>query len=196
MVRLSTLSLVAGLALCVLAGCNSPPPAPTFADIRFNKEPPIALNVANIQVVDEYPAQLDPPHVEERLPVPLPHAAENWCRDRLVAAGPAGSVVATITDASVLEARLKTEGGLTGAFTTQADTRYDATIAIRVDVKDEHGFTVRSANAIAQRSQTTLQDITPNDRDKILYKLEMDLMTDLDRQLETSIRSNFGGFLR
>jgi hypothetical protein len=195
--RLSASGMVmAGLALGLLSGCNSGPPPPRFADIRFVSQPPIELNVASVQVVEEYPAQLDAPHIEERLPVPLPHAAENWAHDRLKPVGPAGVALATITDASVLEARLPTEGGVSGSFTKQADTKYDATVAIRVEIKDEHGFTVRSANAVAQRSQTTIEGITPNDRDQILYQMETDLMTELDRQLETNIRSNFGAFSR
>lgn len=185
-----------GSSLTVLAACGSgPPPRPSFDDIHFIGAPPIRLDVAAIDIVHEYQPKFEPPHLEEKLPIPLPHVVENWAHDRLRAAGTKGRAVATIIDASAVEIHLPTQGGLTGTFTKQADTEYDAVVGLRVDIKDERGFTVRTATARAQHTRTTIEGITPNERDRILYQMETELMADLDRQLETDIRSNFGFYV-
>lgn len=186
-----------GALLVTLVACHGgPPPAPEFADIRFTQEPKLRLVASRIDFVREYQPNLQPPHIEEKLPVPLSHVTETWVRDRLEATGTgSGRAVATVVDASVLEIPVPTEGGLTGALTKQVDTRYEARIAMRVEIKDDHGFTVRTASAQTQRSQTTVQGISLDERDRILYRLETELMTDLDHQLENDIRANFGKYL-
>lgn len=184
-------------SLLALTACGSGPPArPSFADIRFTNVPPIRLDVAVIEVVDGYPPQFDAPHVEEQLPIPLPHVADSWARDRLQAAGRQGRAVATVTDASVVEIRLPKEGGLTGTFTKQEDTRYEARVSIRVEAQDGSGLTRRTAQALAERSLTIIEGATPNERDRMLYHMETELIADLDRQLETDIRANFGSLVR
>lgn len=185
-----------GALVAVLAACQSgPPPRPEFADIRFTNEPKLHLVASRIDFVRDYQPNLQPPHIEEKLPVPMSHVTENWVRDRLEATGGVGRAVATVLDASVVEIPVPTEGGLTGTFTKQVDTRYEAKVAMRIEIKDDHGFTIRTASAQTQRSQTTVQGISLDERDRVLYRLETDLMADLDRQLEADIRSNFGRYV-
>lgn len=185
-----------GALMAVLSACSSgPPPHPEFGDIRFTTEPKLHLVASRIEFVREYQPNLQSPHIEEKLPVPLSHVTESWVRDRLEATGGAGRAVATVLDASVVEVPVATEGGLTGTFTKQVDTRYEARVAMRVEIKDERGFTVRTASAQTQRSQTTVQGISLDERDHVLYRLETELMADLDRQLESDIRGNFGRYV-
>jgi hypothetical protein len=94
-------------ALALLAGmvgaCQTPlPPPPTFAEITFASEAPIRLNVASVDVVDEYLPPLKPPNVDHEFPVKIATVAERWGRDRLRAVGAAGSVRVTIKDASAI----------------------------------------------------------------------------------------------
>jgi hypothetical protein len=125
------------------------------------------------------------------LPVPLPHVADNWARDRLQAAGTSGRAVAVITDASVVEIMLPKETGLSATFTNQLDTQYEARVGIRVEIRDERGLTMRTAAGHAERSMTMVEGTTLDERDRKLYQMESELMADLDRQLETQIRANF-----
>ncbi|HUN49011.1 MAG TPA: hypothetical protein VMU85_20930 [Stellaceae bacterium] len=185
-----------GVVLAALSACGGPPARPEFGDIRFNGEPKLHLAVSRVEFVREYQANLQSPHIEEKLPVPLSHVTENWVRDRLEAVGGPGRAVATVVDASVIQVPVPTEGGISGTFTKQVDTRYEARLALRVEIKDDHGFTVRTATAQTQRSQTTVQGISLDERDRILYRLETDLAADLDRQLESDIRANFGSYLQ
>lgn len=188
--------LVLAAAATPLAGCgNEPPPRQDFADLRFTTEPPLRLNVASVEVSDEYRPNFDPPHFEQRFPIPLPHVADNWARDRLQAVGTSGRAVAVIIDASAVEINLPKESGVTTVFTNQPDTQYHARVGIRVEARDDRGGATRMAEAHAERSATMVEGTTLADRDRMLYQMESELMVELDRQLETQIRNNFGNMV-
>jgi hypothetical protein len=135
------------------------------------------------------------PNVEHRFPVTPLHALENWAHDRLKPVGKSGRVVLRIANASVTETELPTTQGIQGAFTTQVSERYDLSIEASVQLYDATGFLARSANVRTQRSQSVLQDISPNDRDRTWYDMTKDAMADFDRQMTNEIGSNFGLFL-
>jgi len=192
---LSGLLVVTMLAGPLAACDNEPPPRQDFADLRFNAEPPLRLGVAAVEVSDEYRPNFDPPHFEQRFPIPLPHLADNWARDRLQAAGTSGRAVAVITDASAVEINLPKESGLSVAFTDQPDTQYNARVGMRVEIRDDRGVTMRTAEAHAERSITTVEGTTLDERDRMLYQMETELMAELDHQLETQIRANFANLV-
>ena len=197
MTRAIAIRLLLVVSLLGLGACtNAPPTRPVFADPRFAGEPPIELDVQRIEIVPRFRPSPAPAHVEERPPLALPHVAETWARDRLRAAGTHDVATATITDASVVETALPKDQSLSGTFTRQLDTRYDASVAITVEIRDERGTLLRSATARAQRSATTVEGTTLDERDRILFRLETELMADLDRELERQIRDHFGFFVR
>lgn len=189
------------LALVALAGalasCTSPPPAPTFPDIHFTGEAPIKLAVSNVAVQSDFRPSYQAPHVEHLFPVPPQHAMENWARDRLVAAGGNATARFVIENASVVEVQLKkTNEGITGAFTKEPAQRYDATLAARLDILDMRGMPVRSVEVKVTRSQSVLEGITPNDREKAWYAMTQGLMQDFDQQMSTQISAHFGGYFQ
>ncbi|HWI25850.1 MAG TPA: hypothetical protein VN668_02700 [Stellaceae bacterium] len=189
------------LALVALAGalssCTSPPPAPTFPDIHFTGEAPIKLAVSNVAVQSDFRPSYQAPHVEHLFPVPPEHAMENWARDRLVAAGGNATARFVIEDASVVEVQLKkTSEGITGAFTKEPAQRYDATLAARLDILDMQGMPVRSVEVKVTRSQSVLEGITPNDREKAWYAMTQGLMHDFDQQMSAQISAHFGGYFQ
>ena len=195
--RLSLTGMMVLAALAsLLAGCGSaPPPKQNFADLRFTSEPPLKIGVAAIEINDEYRPNFDPPHYEQRLPIPLPHVADNWARDRLRPVGTSGRAVAVVIDASAVEINLPKETGISATFTNQLDTQYHARVGIRIEARDDRGGAFRMAEAHAERAVTTVEGTTLDERDRMLYRMEGELMADLDRQLETQIRNNFGNLV-
>ena len=195
--RLSLTGMMVLAALAsLLAGCGSaPPPKQNFADLRFTSEPPLKIGVAAIEINDEYRPNFDPPHYEQRLPIPLPHVADNWARDRLRPVGTSGRAVAVVIDASAVEINLPKETGISATFTNQLDTQYHARVGIRIEARDDRGGAMRMAEAHAERAVTTVEGTTLDERDRMLYRMEGELMADLDRQLETQIRNNFGNLV-
>jgi len=186
-----------GLVLMGLAACNNAPPVrPVFPDIRFTDKPPMPLAVGSIQVQITFQPSFKPPEVEHLFPVPPARAMEAWSRDRLRITGGPGSARVTIRNAMVTETSLPKTGGITGAVTKEPSERYDATLEMSVEILDDRGFALRTVTGRASRSQSVLEGITPNDRDKAQYEMTRAVMADLDQTLETEIRNNFGTYLQ
>jgi hypothetical protein len=182
------------VALASLGSCASPPPQPVFPDIHFTAEMPLQLAVASIEVQQDYEMPLRDPNVEQRFPVTPQHALENWARDRLRAVGTSGRAIFVVRTASVIETDLPVQQGISGVLTTQPAERYDLTIRAALTI-NEHGLDVHTANVTTTRSQSVLQGITPNDRDKVWYDMTTAAMADFDKQMEAEIRNTFGDYL-
>ncbi len=183
--------LVACLALGFLAACASPPPQPSFPDIRFTSETPLVLDAASIQIVTRY----QPGEAERAFPMPPLRAVQNWAQDRLRAGGHRGIARFTITDASVTEKDLPVQGGLNGAFTNQVSQQYDIALDATLDLLDERGVPIRTVAAAAARSGGAMQSASPNERDQVRYDMVKALMADFDREMTQQIRDNFGLYL-
>ncbi len=180
--------------LAFVAGCSTPPPRPVFPDIRFTTEAPIRLDVAAIDVRDDYQPPLRPPNVDHLFPVPPARAAENWARDRLRATGNVGRAVFILRNASVIETELPRTPGITGVLTTAPAQRYDITLQATIQIVDAQGLPLRTASVTTTRSQSVLEGITPNERDRAWYDMTKAVMADFNGQMVTEIRNNFGQY--
>ncbi len=185
------------IATGLLAGCeNTPPARPMFAEISFANLAPLNFNATTVEVVNEYVAPLKRPNVEHEMPLRPAAAAERWVKDRVKAAGTANRVVrVTIKNARVIESELKKATGLRGMFTTDQAQRYDAELELVIEVRGDRGFREGSASAIARRSFTVPENITINGREQEYFKLVEDMMADINRELERSIREHMAKFL-
>ena len=197
--RASVGMLALGLiAIGLLAGCESaPPPRPIFPEVGFSHLPPLTFDASSVEVVNEYVAPLKRPNVEHEMPLRPAVAAERWAKDRVKAAGNSNrSVRVTVKNARVVESELKRTTGLRGMFTTDQAQRYDAELEMLIEVRNDRGFREGSASAIARRSTTVPEGITINDREKEYFKLVEDMMGDINREMERSIREHMAKFLR
>lgn len=179
------------LGLLLLAGCETPATKPSFPDIRFTSEPRLRVDVAAVDLQDDFHANFRAPNVEHLFPVSPEHAMENWAHDRLEATGTSRRMRVRIVDASVTETELPRTSGLTGAFTTDQAQRYDAKAAMSIDILNDRGFAERTVEASVAMTRSVPEGITPNQRDEAWYAMTKDLMAALDRQLEQRIRENF-----
>ncbi|MDB5406417.1 MAG: hypothetical protein JWL84_1329 [Rhodospirillales bacterium] len=184
-------AVAAFAVLGILAGCASPPPRPSFPDIRFTNEAPLRIDAATIEVVTDFKPSFKPPEVEHLFPVPPELAIENWVHDRLQATGSGRRVLVHIVDARVREVELPKTPGLRGAFTTDQAERYDGTVEVRIDLLNERGFPERTVTAKASRSQSVPEGITANQRDQAWYDMTRAMMSYIDQELEKQIRENF-----
>jgi hypothetical protein len=186
-----------GLVLVAfLGGCDTPATRPVFPDIHFTELPRLRLDVAAIDIKDEFQPSFREPNVEHLFPVTPEHAAENWAKDRLQAVGTTGRARVRIINASVKEVELPKTQGLTGAFTTDQAERYDAAIEMSIDILNDRGFAERTVSAGATRSQSVAEGITPNDREQVWYNMTKALMADLNQNLEKQMRDYFGNYLQ
>jgi len=190
--RLFLSMVAAGLA----AGCARPDPTVRFADLTFTGRSPIALDVAMLEVVDEYRMPLADPNVEHRAPLAPSAAAERWARDVLRASGPSGRAVLRITKGSLVESRLKTTPGVKGWITVDQAERFDASIEGRLDLYGGDGRPLGNAEAQATRYQTIAEDASLNDRQKLWYALVEATVNDFAGSMERAIRDKLAPYVR
>ncbi|HLI21750.1 MAG TPA: hypothetical protein VKV32_11560 [Stellaceae bacterium] len=184
--------LVAGLSLgsgLTLVSCSpAPPPAPSFADIRFTGEPAFLLQAAQIEIRTFY----QPTEADNAFPVSPLRAVQNWARDRLRANGQGGPARFTIANASATIKDLPIKGGLSGTFTDQISQQYDVAVDAALELLDTSGALVHSMRVTASRSRSVLQSATANDRAQVRYDMVRELMSDFDNQATARIASSFG----
>lgn len=188
--------LLAGLVLILVAGCETPVKSPVFPELRFTERPPIRLDVVRVETVEKYASPFEAPNVEHLFPVRPASAARRWVEDRLSPAGAGRVARVTIENASVVEVPLETRGGLIGLFYNDQAARYDAEVALRVEILSDGGAPEAFARAVARHSRTVPEDITLNERDAVFYELTTALFDDLDAELESTIRRHLRPFLR
>jgi hypothetical protein len=184
-----------GLALA-LAGCNAAPPPERLPELTFGHLPPYELDVSVVTVDDTYQPPPGGGHVEGEMPVPPAVAAERWAHDRLRAVGRAGTARFAIREASVVAVPLPKAGGLTSAFTDQQTLRYDARVAVRLEVENMAQGASGVVTAEASRSQTVAEGASPAERRRLQFALVEGLMEQLNAELEKNIPAYLGPYLR
>jgi len=191
-------AFLCGALLCgaLLTGCTEPPPpSRRFAEITFQQYPKFNFTVGKIEIVREYVPPLHAPNVDHLFPVPPVQMAEQWARDRLVAAGGTDVLRYVIKRASVVESELPKTTGIRGAFTNEQAERYDAVVEVEIEIRNERGYRDGVASARAERRQTVAEDISPADRDKTWFAMTEALGRDLNGELERNIQAGLPRFL-
>ena len=140
---------LAGFAVSALAACSNSPPRQRLPELTYAHLGVFRLDVARIDIVNQYRSPLTAPNVDHLMPVPPERTLERWARDRLAATGGTGSIARyAIQDAKMLETELKRTPGVRGAFTTDQAERYDLSLAASLEVLDDRGL-IRQAYASA-----------------------------------------------
>ena len=179
-------------AVLLLAACETPPRA-AIPQQSFVDRPPIAIDVAQIRIVDAYQPAMTPPHVEHLMAQAPADILRLWGQQRLQAAGSAGELLVVIEEASIVEEALASSPGLTGLFSNEATDRYAAHFVLRVDAV--RAAWQGSAEASARRSITVLENATLAEREGTLFNLTERTVRDLDAELERNIRLHLGQFV-
>ena len=173
-----------------LGACATPaPPRPVYPPIAFQDQAPIRLDVSEVTVESRYRAPNSPPNVDHLFPARLLDAAQRWPKDRLVAAGAGFRAEFVILDASVVAVPLKVSSGLTSLVTKDQSEKYDARVAVVMRIVDDLGRVVATARAEAVRSRSVREDVTLIQRDQVWYEIATDIMSELDRQLDQTIKT-------
>jgi hypothetical protein len=181
----------------VLGGCQATPPGRRFPDLTYAHLGMIRLDVGRIEIADEYQEPLRPPNVDHLFPTPPERALRRWATDRLAAMGPPDRFARfVIQDAKVVETELPRTQGVRGAFTTDQTQRYDLTLSVAIEIREERGnFRSGFATASTSRSRTVAEDITVNDREKVWFEMLEQAMNELNAELERQIRGNLSRFV-
>ena len=185
-IRLTSLVVVA----IWMTSCAVSVPPPTFPKLTFSHLPPIRLDVAEIDIVENYVPLLRSPNVEHEFPVTPIAAMRQWAVDRIQAAGESRRGRVIIEEASVVAVPLKIRKGVQGLFYKDQEIRYDAVLEARVEVRAERGYRDSYATARIMRSRTVPEEMTLIDREQIYFELTEELMQALNAELESNIRQH------
>lgn len=184
------------LAAPSLAACETQVADGRLPDMRFAHMAPINLDVASVEVVSKYRMPLAPPNVEHQFPTSPEKALKNWATDRLKAVGRQNTARLSIYEASVVEAKLTVDKGFTGLFKKEQAERYDAKLEGTLEIVDPRGVTLGFVEARAQRSRTLGEEVSLNQRDKFFYELTETLLKDFNAEMEKSLRTHLGAWMR
>ncbi len=192
------LALLLLLAASALNACDIPPSREPFPKLTYGHLHPYRLEVARVDVVDEYRPPMAPPNIEQMFPVSPAATAVQWGHDRLQAVGGPARAVYTVLRADALETHLAGDqgSGLFGDFTIPQSERYDLNIAVRLQILDPAGRVTASVNANATRSRTVAANATLNDRERVWFDMTEQAMNDLNASLDKSVPLYLGPYLR
>jgi hypothetical protein len=183
------------LSLPLLAGCAQGPGNVPAGGPAYGALPPIVLDVAGIEVVDQYRAPRAKPNVEHLVALAPAQAVRGWVAERLRANGSAGSARVMIKDASIQEVELPRTQGIKGMFTRDQAQRYDARIQVEVMGQSPRNNFNGFASATVTRSVTVAEDISVAGREAVLAGLVRQLMDDLNARLDPEIRHDLAAIV-
>jgi hypothetical protein len=175
------------LALLALVACSTMQTEPV-PELTFVHQSPIGLNVASLDITSAYRAPMQPPHVEDKLPVPPEEALKRWARERLRALGSSGTARFTVLTAAVTEEQLPKTKGFLGAFEIEPGARYTATVEAQLEIFDAEGKRLGLTSARTTRARILEQGWTREERERFWYDLTKAVMDDFNEQMERSIR--------
>lgn len=191
--RQFALILAVGGAVTACSSVN--PPMQRFPEMTFRNQPPIQLDVGRVEIVAEYQAPTQPPHIEYDMPVSPENAVRRWVQDRLKPIGRNGILRVVIRNASATETPLKTDQGFTGMFKKEQAARVEMSVDVALQMLDDRQFVAAEVTGNQSRSSTEPEGQKLNERDKLLYDMVEDLMQGLNSQLDGNIKSTFGPWL-
>jgi hypothetical protein len=196
MIRTCTVAICLAAA-AFLGGCESGPTQARLPELTYGHLGAIRLDVARVEIADEYQEPLRPPNVDHLFPTPPERVLRRWATDRLAASGTPGRYARfVIQDAKVIETELPRTGGVRGAFTTDQTERYDLTLKVAIEIREERGnFQSGFVTASTARSRSVAEDISVNDREKVWFEMLEQAMNELNAELDRQIRANMTRFL-
>jgi hypothetical protein len=188
-------ALMIGFCSLLAACSNSSPPMQRFPELTFRNLPPVQLNIGRIEVVTQFQAPTQPPHIEFDMPVSPETAVKRWVQDHLQPMGRVGTLRVVIRDASATETAFKTDKSITGMFKKEQAGQVDMSVAIALQMLDDRQFVIAEVTGKQSRSHTELEGMKLNERDKLLYDMVEDLMKGLNKEVDSDIRATFGPWL-
>jgi len=183
--------------LLVLSGCdyfNPPPPPAPKLDISFTKYQPIYLDVATIDIVEEYKSPMQEPNVEHLVPISPADAVHLWVKDRLRATGFDNRLQVIIKDASIVSSPLPVPQGVKGMLANPV-RQYDAKLAVEMRIYSDKPMSDANIDVSATQSATLPEKADTLQRKIFFNKLVRDLMESANSEIERQMFRYFNGHI-
>ncbi|MGH7079146.1 MAG: hypothetical protein ACREFU_13765 [Acetobacteraceae bacterium] len=166
------------LPLAVASCATGAPVGENFPALRYTYLPELKLNVASIEIENEWQPRGDVDHVESLAPETPLAALRQMAKDRLAAYGTSGKAIFVIEDASLVRQGSNVVG----------------TFAVRLDVYSANGTTAGFAEARVSQTAHAPSGTGPPLREA-LYSLTRQLMNTMNVEFEFQLRRTLGEWL-
>ncbi len=172
-----------------LAACSSElKQVPT---VDFSNKPPLFFNVATVEFIPAFAPIFEDKFRKTRSYPEFASAIQNWSQHNFINRGTTGALIVTIEQADIKESSIpKKHQGLKGVFTYDPSEKYEGNLAVRLEIKDENGFTKESTLTSTSHTITVLENITLAKRDQKIADLMHTLIEELDSRLRDNVNEN------
>jgi len=189
------ISLCMFASLVLLTACN-PPDVKHYTPPSFTKLAPFNMDVASVNITEEYKTSSQAPHVEGLFQTTPTEGVRIWMRDRVHAVGGGRTLTVIIKDASVTETKIPPSTS-TGTFLHEEGSRYDAHIEVELRIYAENKpISEASIDVSATRSDTLGGRASAADREKLFDEMERNLLNSLNGELEKNFYRYFSNYIR
>lgn len=175
---------ISGLSACTTA----PLPQNEFPKLTYQHLTPLSLKASELTVQDLHKPSVTGRDVSLMFPTAPKVALRQWANDRLKPNGTPGHAIFQILEASAVEERLETKGGVSGFFTNDQSEKYTVRLTARLELRGPGNSFDGYAQATATRYQTLPEDSSLLDREKVWFNLVEKAMQDLNTSFEANIR--------
>ena len=161
-------------------------------DLNFTHYQPIALDVSNMIIVDEYKSPMHEPNVEHLIPISPSDAMRIWLKDRIRTVGTDKTLQVIIKDASVIATPLPAADG-----SETRNRRYDARLEVEMRIYSNSGSALSEASllVVATQSNTIGEEASVVERKAIYRQMMFDLMDSANAELEKQIFKYFTRYI-
>ncbi|MEE2694575.1 MAG: hypothetical protein VX884_03735 [Pseudomonadota bacterium] len=180
----------------LLSACSSPPLKKASLSLHFNGSPPYLVDVAAVEVISRYRSPFNDPYIEHLSPVTPAEAARAWVGQRFRPVGEEGTLLVTITDASIEGRSLDTNKDFKALFVSEQGAKLIGTLAVTLEILNEQNASLGSVVAYASASRTLAEDASLTDRDYALFYLTQALLEAFDFEASRQLDQHFNLFLR
>ncbi|PWR18906.1 hypothetical protein [Zavarzinia compransoris] len=176
-----------------LAACAGRDPAPSFPPFHVGGSP-LLFNLAEVEVRNLSTA-LGQGHVEADFDVPPLTALENWVGDRIQAAGASGRLIVNVREASAVQERLATTGGVEGLFRSEQGYKVTVRLVVEFVAEDPSRLVGGRTTVAVDQFKTMAEDVSFTERRQTNYALSRTLIEAFDAKAVPSLRQFLGPFL-
>lgn len=152
---------------------------------------PISLNVASIEVMNDYTPSDDDFCVDTLMSPSPSEIVQQWASDRFQLRGTKGRAVLVIEEASLKEDPVSLDPG---NFFSSPLIRYRGNLVIKLKLFSSDGDRLGTAEASASASRTASESLTVREREKLWICLVETLLNQLDPVLESKIQEHLSDF--
>ena len=173
----------------LLASCNTPAPVIKSGGMEYKQDGrKIALDVADIQVVNAYDA--DPSMEHNLLPTSIVTAIQDWASTRFVTTGTKGTATIKIVNAAVSEKNLMAPKDVHMLLNPQDQPmEYGVNVMVEISVQDTPSYTEGKVQTSLSRHVTMDSDVVLGFNPDIWTAFLDNLINSLDHQMLVNIKT-------